>query len=118
MSDTSWFWCEKHNTAHRKGEDTASCLLVGPFPTKEEAEGFDSAVRQAVAATDELHDRRRVALEQALVSAALKLLRHTGAHSFQIPIPDTTPKLFVCVMREAKAVIASAGTAPRTGRVD
>lgn len=41
---TSYFWCEKHKQAHRKGDDKRECLLVGPFSTKEQAEEFNGSV--------------------------------------------------------------------------
>ena len=36
----TYFWCEKHKQAHAKGDDGRECLLVGPFPSKEEAEAW------------------------------------------------------------------------------
>jgi hypothetical protein len=33
----TYFWCEKHEEAHAKGDDTRDCLLVGPFSTQKEA---------------------------------------------------------------------------------
>lgn len=34
-------------------------------------------------------------LEQALITAALNLSGATMAHAFSIPVPNTTPQLFV-----------------------
>ena len=42
----SWFWCEKHAVAHRKGDDKRACLLVGPYSTKYAAEGFVGPIRK------------------------------------------------------------------------
>ncbi len=36
-------------------------------------------------------------LEQALVKAAFELTAATGALAFSIPVPDTMPKLYVCL---------------------
>lgn len=41
----TYFWCEKHKQAHRKGDDTSECLLVGPYSTKEQADEFGGSVR-------------------------------------------------------------------------
>ena len=45
----------------------------------------------------ELWNKRREKLEEALIEAALELSAHTGADAFQIPVPGTSPQLFVRV---------------------
>ena len=45
----SYFWCEKHKQAHRKGDDQRSCLLVGPFTAKATAESWNGSIRPAKA---------------------------------------------------------------------
>lgn len=42
----SYFWCEKHKEAHRKGDDDESCLLVGPFKTAGDARAWNGAIKQ------------------------------------------------------------------------
>ncbi len=45
----------------------------------------------------ECHDNvARQELERAVIQAALNLYAETGAASFRLPIPGTTPKLYVC----------------------
>jgi hypothetical protein len=36
-------------------------------------------------------------LEQALLKAAFELTAATGSLAFSIPVPNTTPKLYVCL---------------------
>jgi hypothetical protein len=43
----------------------------------------------------DIWNKRRKALEEALRVAALNLAEHTGAYSFTIPLPNTTPPLAV-----------------------
>lgn len=39
-----YFWCSRHNTTHRQGDDKRDCLLVGPFSTKSQAAQWPSEV--------------------------------------------------------------------------
>jgi multidrug efflux pump subunit AcrA (membrane-fusion protein) len=40
-------------------------------------------------------DTRRKILEETVILASLDLFGHTGSHAFRLPIPNTTPQLFV-----------------------
>lgn len=42
-----FFWCESHQKVHRQGDDTADCLLVGPFSTEGQAATWNKAIPSA-----------------------------------------------------------------------
>jgi len=46
---------------------------------------------------NEFLDEWQKRLEEHLIDAALNLMKHMGAYSAQIPIPDTTPSLVVYI---------------------
>jgi NAD(P)H-nitrite reductase large subunit len=47
--------------------------------------------------TDDLNARRKAALQRVITDAALDLFEHTGSSAFMLPIPGTTPPLYVAV---------------------
>lgn len=59
--------------------------------------------------TDDLYAARRKKLEQALIDAALELSRFTNTAGHLIPIPDTSPQLYV-VLGTKETVVMLAGT--------
>jgi hypothetical protein len=47
--------------------------------------------------TDDLNARRKAALQRVITDAALDLFAETGSAAFLLPIPGTTPPLYVAV---------------------
>jgi hypothetical protein len=50
--------------------------------------------------TDELFEQRRKKLEEKIQCAVLDLFDHIGAGAFKLPIPFTSPPLYIVVGAE------------------
>jgi hypothetical protein len=57
--------------------------------------------------TDDLNARRKAALQRVITDAALDLFAETGSAAFLLPIPNTTPQLYVAV-GEAQEIVGLA----------
>lgn len=45
----------------------------------------------------DIWDARRKQLERALIDAALGLTQHTGADALVVPVPNTSPPVYIAV---------------------
>ncbi len=46
---------------------------------------------------NDIFNARRLRLEQAVVDSALELSAHMGSDAFYLPVPNTSPSLFVAL---------------------
>ena len=49
---------------------------------------------------DDLWNKRQEQLQKALVDAALAFAEYTGMHRFSVPVPNTSPQLWVSLTED------------------
>jgi hypothetical protein len=94
----TYFWCERHHKVETFETRTDECLPVGPYRTREAAEGFGAGSSE---------QPYRESQERALLRTLERVISYTARFREAGEI--------VPLLREARKLLASPSEAPREG---